>query len=64
MRYREKPVRVSYLAQWLVASYGKGAEAVALAVAATLIDNGQVDYAEMWQQIARIVSTLIGPSGV
>jgi hypothetical protein len=63
MRYRDDPVRVHSLARWLVASYGKGAEAIALAVVATLIDNGQLDYAELWQQVARFVGTLIGGGG-
>ena len=64
MRYGDDPVRVRCLARWLVASHGKGAEAIALAVVATLVDTGQLDYAAMWQQVASIVSSLIGSGSV
>ena len=64
MRYGDDPVRVRCLARWLVASHGKGAEAIALAVVATLVDTGQLDYAAMWQQVASLVSSLIGSGSV
>ena len=60
MRYGDTPVRVRCLARWLIASYGKGAEAVALAVVATLVDTGQLDYAALWQQVASIVGSIVG----
>ncbi|HEY3919887.1 MAG TPA: hypothetical protein VGL83_19000 [Stellaceae bacterium] len=55
MRYREEPARVKALARGLIAAYGKGAGAVALAIAATLIDNGLLDYAQIWQQVATLI---------
>ena len=64
MRYREKFPRVRSLARWLIASHGKGAEAIALAVVATLVDNGQLDYAALWQQVASLVSSMMGSGGV
>ena len=64
MRYGDNPVRVRCLARGLVASHGKGAEAIALAVVATLVDTGQLDYAAMWQQVASLVSSLIGSGSV
>jgi hypothetical protein len=64
MRYREDWARVRCLARWLVASHGKSAEAIALAVVATLVDNGQLDYAAFWQQVASLVSSMIGAGGV
>ena len=64
MRYREDLARVHSLARWLIASHGKGAEAIALAVVATLIDNGQLDYAALWQQVAGVVSSMMGSVGV
>jgi hypothetical protein len=42
MRYREDLARVRGLARWLIASHGKSAEAIALAVVATLANNGQL----------------------
>ena len=64
MRYRENLARVHCLARWLIASHGKSAEAIALAVVATLIDNGQLDYAALWQQVASVVSSMTGAGGV
>lgn len=60
MRDRESPARVHGLARWLVARYGRQAAAIA----ATLVDNGQIDYAQMWQQVARLASTLLGSGDV
>ena len=64
MRYREDFARVRSLARWLIASHGKGAEAIALAVVATLVEQGQLDYAALWQQVASLVSTMMGSGGV
>jgi len=64
MRYRWNLARVRSLARWLIASHGKGAEAIALAVVATLVDNGQLDYAALWQQVACLVSSMMGSGGV
>lgn len=61
MRYREKPERVRRLAQSLVVTYGGNASAIALAIVATLIESGLGDYAELWQQVASSVTTLLGP---
>ena len=64
MRYREDLARVRSLARWLIASHGKSAEAIALAVVATLVEQGQLDYAALWQQVASLVSAMIGAGGV
>ena len=64
MRSRENPARVRNLARWLVASHGKGAGAIALAVVATLVDNGQLDYAALWLQVASAVSSILGSGSV
>ena len=64
MRYREDLARVRSLARWLIASHGKGAEAIALAVAATLVEQGQLDYAALWQQVASLVSSMMGSGGM
>jgi hypothetical protein len=64
MRYREDFPRVRRLACWLIASHGKGAEAVALAVAATLIEQGQLDYAALWRQVASLVGSIMGSGGL
>lgn len=55
MGNREKPARVNALAQGLIAAYGTRASAIALAIAATLIDNGLIDYAQLWQQVANLI---------
>ena len=64
MRYRENFARVRSLARWLIASHGKRAEAIALAIAATLVEQGQLDYAALWQKVASLVSTMAGSGGV
>jgi hypothetical protein len=64
MRYREDLARVRGLARWLIASHGKSAEAIALAVVATLVDNGQLDYAALWLKVASLVSSMMGSSAV
>jgi len=64
MRCREEFARVRSLARWLIASHGKGAEAIALAVAATLVEQGQLDYAALWQQVASLVSSMMGSGGM
>jgi hypothetical protein len=64
MRLREHPARVRGLARGLIASHGKSAEAIALAVVATLVENGQLDYAALWQQVASLVSAMIGTGNV
>lgn len=56
MRIREDSTRAKALAQALIAAYGKGAGVTALAIAATLIDNGLIDYAQLWQQVANLLS--------
>lgn len=55
MRYREEPARTRALARTLIERYGPRAGAVALAIAATLIDIGLQDYAQLWQQVAAII---------
>ena len=42
----------------------QAAEATALAVVATLVDNGQLDYAALWQQVATLVSSMMGTGSV
>ena len=63
MRSREDFARIRSLARWLIASHGRGAEAMALAVVATLIDNGQLDYAAFWLQVASLVGSMMGTGG-
>jgi mannose/fructose-specific phosphotransferase system component IIA len=60
MRYREDFARVRSLARWLIACHGKSAEAIALAIAATLVEQGQFDYAAVWQQVASLVNSMVG----
>jgi hypothetical protein len=64
MRNRKDWARVRSLARWLIASHGKGAEAIALAVVATLVDNGQLDYAALWQHVASLIGSMMGSGGV
>jgi hypothetical protein len=64
MRSRENLARVRSLARWLIASHGKGAEAIALAVTATLVEQGQLDYAALWLQVASLVTSMMGSGGV
>lgn len=56
---RAESVRVRSLARCLISTYGKGAQGVALAVAATLLAQGQIDYAELWQQAAQFIGALL-----
>ena len=51
--------RTRQLARVLISAHGRSAEAVALATVATLMESGQLDYAELWQQVARAVSTIL-----
>jgi hypothetical protein len=51
--------RVRRLARTFIARYGKTAEIVALAAAATLLQCGQSEYAEFWQQVASAVSAML-----
>lgn len=53
------PARVGRLAQAIVSRYGTAAEIVALATAATLLQCGQGEYAELWQQVASTVSLML-----
>ena len=55
MRTLEESTRAKALARALIAAYGKGARMTALAIAATLIDNGLIDYAQLWQQVANLL---------
>jgi hypothetical protein len=64
MRSRENFARVRRLARWLIAAHGKGAEAIALTVAATLVEQGQFDYAALWQQVASLVGSMLGSGGL
>ncbi len=57
--------RAKDVARALIAAHGRGAQAIALATAAVLLENGQGDFAILWQQVARVVSTLLaGDTGV
>jgi hypothetical protein len=47
-----------------ISLFGKAAVAAALAVAATLIDHGLLDYAALWQQVAQVAGNLLGTGGV
>ena len=51
---------VRRLARSLIASHRKGALAVALATAAALLSMGQIEYAEVWQQVASAISVMLG----
>lgn len=53
------PTRVRRLARTFIARYGKTAEIVALAAAATLLQSGQIEYAEIWQQVAAAVRAML-----
>lgn len=63
MRFGGDFARVRSLARWLIASHGKGAQAIALAIAATLVEQGQLDYAALWQQVASLVGSMMGSGG-
>jgi hypothetical protein len=60
---KENPTRVRRLARTFIARYGKAAEIVALAAATTLLQSGQVEYAEIWQQVASAVNAMLSGSG-
>ncbi|HUK60819.1 MAG TPA: hypothetical protein VLV50_16425 [Stellaceae bacterium] len=55
----EAGTRAKRVARALIASHGRSAQAIALATAAVLLENGQGDFAMLWQQVARAVSTLL-----
>jgi hypothetical protein len=55
----EAGTRARSVARALIASHGRSAQAIALATAAVLLENGQGDFAVLWQQVARVVSTLL-----
>lgn len=50
--------RARLIARCLVFSHGRMAEQIALATAAILLQQGQFDYAELWQQVALIASSI------
>ena len=56
MRYRDETERTKKLAQTLIAAYVKDAGAVALAITTALIDSGLLDYAQLWNQVALLIS--------
>jgi hypothetical protein len=56
------PARVRRLARTFIARYGKTAEIAALAAAAALLQCGQVEYAEVWQQVAAAVQAMLNGS--
>ncbi len=61
----EAGTRAKCVARALVASHGRSAQAIALATAAVLLENGQGDFAVLWQQVARVVGALLsGDTGV
>jgi hypothetical protein len=64
MTFAKASARVGCLARALIASHGRSAQAIALATAAVLLENGQGDFAVVWQQVARVVGNLLaGDSG-
>ena len=54
------PTRIRRLARTFIERYGRTAEIVALATAATLLQSGQIEYAKIWQQVAATVSAMLG----
>jgi hypothetical protein len=52
--------RVRRLARALIANHGRMAEIVALATVSALVEGGQLEYAELWQQVASAVSAMLG----
>jgi len=56
------PTRIRRLAADIIAHYGRTADLVALATAAALMQCGQVEYAEIWQQVARAISAMLNAS--
>jgi hypothetical protein len=55
----DAPERARRIARCLVFSHGRMAEQIALATAAILLQQGQFDYAELWQQVALFASSLL-----
>jgi hypothetical protein len=53
------PDRARRIARCLVFSHGAMAKPIALATAAILLQQGQLDYAELWQQVAQFAQTLL-----
>ena len=51
--------RALRIARCLVFSHGRKAKGIALATAAILLQHGQIDHAELWQQVARLASGLV-----
>ncbi len=65
MTFAQASTRARCVARALIAAHGRSAQAIALATAAVLLENGQGDFAVLWQQVARVVSTLLaGDTGV
>jgi hypothetical protein len=65
MMLAEAGARARCVARALISSHGRSAQAIALATAAVLLENGQGDFAVLWQQVARVVGTLLsGDTGV
>ena len=59
MALAEAPDRARRIARCLVFSNGKMAAPIALATAAMLLQQGQFDYAELWQQVAVFASSFL-----
>jgi hypothetical protein len=59
MALADAPDRARRIARCLVFSHGRTAEQIALATAALLLQQGQFDYAELWQQVALFASSLV-----
>ncbi|HZT52635.1 MAG TPA: hypothetical protein VFA22_11900 [Stellaceae bacterium] len=59
MALADVPDRARRIARCLVFSNGRMAEQIALATAALLLQQGQIDYAELWQQVALFASNLL-----
>ena len=59
MALADAPDRARRIARCLVFSHGRMAEKIALATAAILLQQGQFDCAELWQQVAQVASSLL-----
>ena len=59
MTLPDAPERAHRIARSLVFSHGRMAEQIALATAAFLLQQGQIDYAELWQQVAQFAQSLL-----
>jgi len=59
MALADAPDRALRIARCLVFAHGRMAAPVALATAAMLLERGQIDYAELWQQVAQLASNLL-----